>query len=44
MSIEHFTIFLSKYISNGAILMKFSQNVSNNSYIPHAKKSNHRCP
>ncbi len=29
ISIEHVTIFLSKYISKGAVDMKFSTNVSN---------------
>ncbi len=36
ISIEHVTIFLSKYISKGAVDMKFSPDVGNNpsnSYI-----------
>ncbi len=34
ISIEHITIFLSKYISNGAVDLKFSPDVDNNPSNP----------
>ncbi len=35
ISIEHITIFLSKYISKGAVGMTFSSDVSNNPSNPY---------
>ena len=40
ISIEHVIIFLSKYISKGAIDMKFSPDVGNNPSKPTYKETN----
>ncbi len=39
ISIEHVTIFLSKYIFKGAVDMKFSPDVSNNPNNPYIPKN-----
>ncbi len=38
ISIEHVTIFLSKYISKGAVDMKFSPDVDNNPSNPYIQR------
>ncbi len=38
ISIEHVTIIPSKYISKGAVNMKFSPDVGNNPSSPYSKK------
>ncbi len=38
ISIEHVTMFLSKYISKGAVDMKFSPDVVNNPSNPYIQK------
>ena len=42
ISIEHITLFLSKYISKGAIDMKLSPDVSNNSSNPHIQRNQNK--
>ncbi len=42
MSIEHVTIFLSKYISKGAVDMKFSPDVGNNPSNPYKQRQQNK--
>ena len=42
ISIEHVTIFLSKYISKGAIDMKFSPDVDNNPRYPYIQRNQNK--
>ncbi len=42
ISIEHVTIFLSKYISKGAVDMKFSPDVRNNPSNPYIQRKQNK--
>ncbi len=42
ISIEHVTIFLSKYISKGAVDMKLSPDVGNNPSNPYIQKKQNK--
>ncbi len=42
ISIEHITIFLSKYISKGAVDLKFSPDVSNNPSNPYIQRKQNK--
>ena len=42
VSIEHVTIFLSKYISKGAIHMTFSPDVGNNPGHPYTQRNQNK--
>ncbi len=42
ISIEHVTIFLSKYISKGAVDMKSSADVGNNPSDPYIQRKQHK--
>ncbi len=42
ISIEHVTIFLSKYISKGAVDLKFSPDVGNNPSNPYIQRKQNK--
>ncbi len=42
ISIEHVTIFLSKYISEGAVDLKFSPDLGNNQSNPYKENKTNR--
>ncbi len=42
ISIEHVTIFLIKYISKGAVAMKFSPDVGNNPSNPYIQRKQNK--